>query len=230
VEKQSGFDQKTKKPIEQTYKYSDLVSKTMVLGNYTLFSDISDDRSYVKVLSDGNAELLDNVFYDEWVKKYCLQQTFSITLQGHEKRCCGKMLNIQWCQEGEIKGKNATESDVQNEKYTGGFLIKSVTHYFRTGLSAYYQKLSLIKNGYQNLETKSQECVMKQEDQRYRNSFDDNSFTNYDWNKASTTSSEGLFNRQSSPEDYTSGLLQAETNAVDTKNPMQKLWGWITGD
>jgi hypothetical protein len=37
----------------------------MVLGNYTLFDDISDKNNYVKVCPEGDADLLDNVFYDE---------------------------------------------------------------------------------------------------------------------------------------------------------------------
>lgn len=219
-----GFNQTTKQPIEQEYKYSELVGKTMVLGNYTLFDDISDEKNYIKVCSDGNEDLLDNVFYDEWIKKYCLQQTFTITVLGHEKRCCGKMICIPWEQEGENKNV-----DFKNVKYSGGFLIKSVTHYFKNSVPAYFQKMSLIKNGYQNLDTTNEGSVLKQEDQRYRNSFDDNSYTNVNWNNQKP-SGEGLFNRKSKPEDFVSGLYQNKTNAVDTRNVFEKAWGWLTGD
>lgn len=208
------FDQRTKKAIERKYTYKEMIENTMILGNYSLFPDISDDTSYIKLLNDGSDSLVDNLFYDEWVKKYCLQNQITITVQGHEKRCCGKMIYIPWVIENEEK------ISIENTKWSGGFLIKSVIHYFKPSLPSYFQKLVLIKNGYQNLTSDDSNAVLAQTNAQFKNSFDSSSyeFKEDEWKIRDDT----LFNRKedTSPD----GLLPRNPNIVDTVLDTVKGW------
>ena len=67
------------------------------------------------------------------------------------------------------------------------------------------------------------------EKQKYRNSFDGNSFTSIDWNTYNNANSSGLFNRQSSASDYVNGLLKSSdtANVVNTQSWTEKIAGWF---
>lgn len=85
--------------------------------------------------------LLENMYYSDWIKQYCLQQLVSINVSGHVERYAGGQIEINW-----LSGN----SDVMfNENYMGRYLVKSITHQFSAQTEPQYiQKMVLIKNGY----------------------------------------------------------------------------------
>ena len=200
-----GFNQITKEPIEKSYTYKTLIDNTAILGNYSLFPDFSNDKAYVKVYSDGNENILDNIFYSEWLKRYCLQQTITITVYGHEKRYCGGMITIPWVK-GNQDDKSGTPSE-SDERFNGGFLVKSVTHYFTAKNPGYFQKLVLIKNGYDNINSMN---LVKQENKNLANVITNSIDENV------SNQSGNIFNPNSSETIYESGLEKKSEGIIDS--------------
>jgi hypothetical protein len=117
----------------------------MCLGTKSLFA-ITDDTD-IQIykphfnINEDDEEILKNIYYSDWVKRYCLQQTIQCTLEGHSDRYAGGMIEIKW---------PSADDDIQvDPNMVGLFLVKSITHQW-TPLSkpVYLQKMVLIKNGY----------------------------------------------------------------------------------
>jgi hypothetical protein len=138
-----GFDPMTKQFLDRSYTYGDQLERTTVLGKKSLFNDISKDDMRFVLEGERDPAVLDNMYYDEWVKRYCLQQTVSITVRGHEGRHAGGIVEIAW-------PSNFKVSEKFNSGMEGGYLVKSVTHHFSSSNPFYTQKMVLIKNGYQD--------------------------------------------------------------------------------
>jgi len=107
------------------------------------------DRPKKQIDGYGNAKILDNIWYGNWIKEYCTQQLLEITVQGHEGRHAGGMIRILW-------PSKDVRSEIQNRQMDGKYLIKSVTHYLSNDVNGgYLQKLVCIKNGYGDSPNKS---------------------------------------------------------------------------
>jgi hypothetical protein len=138
-----GYDIKRKKLIRQDFDYESAIRRFTVLGRKTLFPKGMFMESPRKTI-DGycDEDILDNIWYGNWIKEYCHQQLLEITVQGHEQRHCGGMIRILWPSHDE-------QVEVQNKQMDGKYLIKSITHYLSNKVTAgYKQKLVCIKNGY----------------------------------------------------------------------------------
>lgn len=138
-----GFDSDSKQFLKQQYTYKESVKKNTILGLKTLFPDYSESKVDNKNLGDNNIKTIDNIFNNNWVRKYNLQQCISIIVRGHENRKPGELIEIKW------KSKNPNE--IYNKNLSGYYLIKSITHTL-SGYNKpiYTQKMVLIKNGYED--------------------------------------------------------------------------------
>jgi hypothetical protein len=118
-----------------------------MLGDWTLLpssdNSLLDDSSVnITYEGDDNENILKNIFLNNWIKNYCVQNTLNITVMGNEYRKIGKLINIIW-------PSSYTEKEIFNANLSGTYLIKSVTHYFSPNISTIFQqKLNLVKNAY----------------------------------------------------------------------------------
>ena len=138
-----GFDMKRKKFLRQDYDYKSAIDRFTILGKKTLFpNDMLISRPKKEVDGDANEDILDNLWYGNWIREYCTQQLLEITVQGHQSRHAGGMIRVGW-------PSIDAEKKLQNKQMDGKYLIKSVTHYFSNSVTGgYKQRLVCIKNGY----------------------------------------------------------------------------------
>ena len=138
-----GFDNNNKKFIKNEYNYKKSLKNFTILGEYSLFNDkrISIEAGTTTNTGETNSKIMDNMYYDNWIKQYCLQQIVTITVKGHNERYAGGMIVIDW-------PSNNTDS-VSDKNMSGKYLIKSITHNFTPQSNPQYvQRMALIKNGY----------------------------------------------------------------------------------
>jgi hypothetical protein len=138
-----GFDNNKKKFIKRTYNYKNSLKKFTILGEFSLFDTarINIPAGTTTNTGETNPRIIDNLFYDNWIRQYCLQQLVTITVKGHIERYAGGMIEIDW---------PSTNTDSKQDKnMLGKYLIKSITHNFSpSSKPQYIQKIVLIKNGY----------------------------------------------------------------------------------
>jgi len=143
-----GYDFTTKTLIDNDYTYAEAVSKYTMLGKRTLYPDISDDTMKYILEGDSSSAILDNIYYDEFIKRYSKQFAIIVTVRGNEKRYAGMMVDLQW--------PSAVKSEIMHKSLEGKYLVKSITHSF-TGRShpPYKQKMVLLKNAYTDSDSKT---------------------------------------------------------------------------
>lgn len=143
-----GWDIKRKRYLRNEYTYEEALDRFTCLGTYSLF-EIGNDN-IIKCKHELTAEpeeefIMKNLYFGDWIKRYCLQQTVSINVEGHSERYCGGMIEILW--------PTSTQEEIVDMNMDGLFLVKSITHYFSPLQKPIYtQKMILIKNGYTSSE------------------------------------------------------------------------------
>lgn len=140
--KRQGYDFSRKKFINQSYTYNDAISNYTLLGNRSLFEDISDSNVNSKNLGESEENIINNIYYNNWIKTYCMQQTMSIIVKGYEERHAGGLVEIEW--------PSTHEKEIYNKNLEGRYLVKSITHQFASGRPDYRQKMILMKNAYED--------------------------------------------------------------------------------
>jgi hypothetical protein len=142
-----GYDPMTKIFNHRTYSYIDAIDKYTILGMHTLFEStqiLPYLQSEATPINTGESDLkiMDNMWFGDWIKKYCLQQLIEINVKGHEDRYAGGMIEVVW------KSKNVTGEKL-NQSLNGKYLIKSITHHLsHSRTPKYQQSIVLIKNGF----------------------------------------------------------------------------------
>lgn len=136
-----GYDFKRKKLIDNSYTYDDGISQFTLLGEKSLFEDISDSEVNHDITGESDENIIDNIYYSNWIKTYSMQQVLSLVLHGHERRHSGGLVEIEW--------PSSNEKEIYNKNFAGKYLIKSITHQFAGGTPTYRQKIMLIKNAYE---------------------------------------------------------------------------------
>lgn len=141
-----GFDSSDKQPITTEYEYSDGVSNTTLLGRKSLFINISDNTTNNSFIGESDINLLNNIVYDKWCKRYNMQQIMNIVLQGHEKRYAGQQIEIVW--------PSSDANERYNKLFKGYYLVKSITHMLTpiANNMSYTQRMILIKNAYNDID------------------------------------------------------------------------------
>lgn len=139
-----GYDIKRKKFLRNEYTYEEALGKFTCLGNYSLFSVGMDAIIGPTRELTGEVEeemIMKNLYYGDWIKRYCLQHTVTTMLEGHVDRYCGGMIHVHW--------PSANDDEIFDKNMSGLFLVKSITHHFSPrNKPVYMQKMILIKNGY----------------------------------------------------------------------------------
>lgn len=136
-----GYDFLTKKLLQMDYNYSDGVNKNVMLGRKTLYGKMDDYFSSNTMVGDNSIDTLADVGFNDWAKRYNMQFIVNIIVEGSEKRHAGQHIEIEW---PGIQG-----NEKMNDSLRGKYLIKSVTHSFKTGATyPYRQRLVCIKNAY----------------------------------------------------------------------------------
>jgi len=144
--KKISFNFDTKTILEKTYTYNTMMNsgKITVLGNKSLFKDISTDINIsptdIEIVADYDERALENVMYYDFIKKYIIQQAVSIEVPGYPSRPCGDLILIRW--------PSTLSGEVKNKNLDGIYLVKSVTWNFMNRPPYFTQKLVLLKNGY----------------------------------------------------------------------------------
>jgi len=137
-----GFDFMRKQFLDEEYQYETGVKETMMLGQKSLFTDISTTTTVNSILGQNNEEIMQNLLYDGWSRRYNMQHVLNIIVRGHEARYAGSHIEIVWPSADEQTGSI-------NKQWKGKYLVKSVTHYLVGGNDAnmsYRQRLVLLKN------------------------------------------------------------------------------------
>jgi hypothetical protein len=146
-----GYDIYRKYMIKREFEYCESADNFTMMGNYTLFNG-DDLKKYLprgKEILTGEAGdkfmdvkcLMENMYWGEWIKQYCLQQLVSIIVRGDVMRYAGGQIEIAW--------QSGSTDDKFNKQMIGRYLVKSITHQFSSyTVPAYNQKMVLIKNGY----------------------------------------------------------------------------------
>lgn len=135
-----GYDFTTKSLLNTRYEFKDGLDNITVLGRKALYSDIGTSRADYVIEGDSDSKILDATFYDEFSKRYSLQQGIKIIVRGHEERFAGSMIEIVW--------PSTEKSLVHNKQMKGLYLVRSVTHQWSPSRPGWIQKLVLLKNGY----------------------------------------------------------------------------------
>lgn len=146
-----GYDFDSKKLLNHEFTYSDGADNTVMLGRKTLYNKMDDILSSNVMIGESDYDLIDNISYSDWAKRYNMQFIVNLIVEGHEDRFAGQQINIEWPSWARTLGNNVPFNDLLKGKY----LIKSVTHSFNPGSTyPYKQRLVLIKNAYYNLRSK----------------------------------------------------------------------------
>jgi hypothetical protein len=146
-----GYDFGTKKLLNHEYTYSKGADSTVMLGRKTLYNKMDDILSSNVMIGESDYDVIDNISYNDWAKRYNMQFIVNLIVEGHEDRFAGQQINIEWPSWVRDLGNNVPFNDLLKGKY----LIKSVTHSFDPGSTYYYkQRLVLIKNAYYNLKSR----------------------------------------------------------------------------
>jgi hypothetical protein len=144
-----GYDFETKKLLNYEQKYSQAADNTIFLGRKTLYNQIDDVRSSITQTGDSSNNDLECIAYNDWAKRYNKQFILNIIVQGHEKRYAGQQIEINW----QSAQKNLGSGNI-NSLLKGRYLIKSITHSFSPGGTfPYRQRLVLIKNAYNDIDS-----------------------------------------------------------------------------
>ena len=173
-----GYDmEKDKAPFKCTFDYKMGIEKTTILGKTTLFEQAEkvkveadatglsldgdiDPAKPVKWYMDRDPETLEDLWYDDWVKRYCQSQMLEVVTLGSSKRSVGTLVellipsNFKW-EYGDGHGDEGDYASPELQKlhprWSGKGLVKSITHYFQAKEPMYLQKLVIIKNGYEDV-------------------------------------------------------------------------------
>jgi len=143
-----GYDFNTKTLLNQVYGYSTSVEKSMLMGRFSLYTDITDYRSNFIIEGESTTESLDNIFHSGWLKRYNMQQALNIIVRGYEDRYAGMQIGIEWT--------SSDRRQMFNKTLKGKWLIKSITHSFNARNNIpYRQRLVLLKNAYNDIDHKT---------------------------------------------------------------------------
>lgn len=142
-----GYDFNTKSLLQTGFTYADGVDKNVMLGRKTLYTRMDDLNSSNLLVGDSDSEMLSDIAYNDWAKRYNMQFILNIVVEGKEERHAGQHIELEW---PGIQG-----AEKMNDALMGKYLIKSVTHSFWNGSTyPYRQRLVCIKNAYHNSKTR----------------------------------------------------------------------------
>lgn len=137
-----GYDFTKKELLEPSFEYSTSIKNFTLLGQKSLFKDVSDNTVDYSLEGENDIKILSNLFHNDFIKRYCMQQCINIMVRGHERRYAGAMIEVKW-------PSAFLKEEHYNKNMQGLYLIKSITHQFSGRAQPYYQqKLVCMKPAY----------------------------------------------------------------------------------
>jgi len=134
---------------DDSFVYTDAIKKITTLGKSSLFDGFTiDNKSDIfnytyEVTGESDKEVIKNIFYNNFIRRYSLQNMVQLLMVGHNRRYAGQKVNIQW--------PSATNNDIYSSMDSGQYLIKSIMHTFDPLQTPFYlQTVTCIKNAYQS--------------------------------------------------------------------------------
>ncbi len=151
-----GVDSSTKSFLgitpDESFIYSKAIKNITSLGGSSLFDGTSIDNDSTKFnysyLLEGDADktTLQNIFYNNFIRRYSLQNMVKVMVVGDPKRYAGMKITVMW--------PSTQASEIYSSMDSGPYLVKSVTHqFYPLQVPTYMQTLVLIKNAYDNSKT-----------------------------------------------------------------------------
>jgi hypothetical protein len=148
-----GYDSSEKKILglekNDEFIYSDAVKKISALGQSSLFDGSTiDNKSDIfnyayENTGESDPTILKNLFYNNFIRRYSLQNMVKLLVPGHNKRFAGQKINVNW--------PSVSTKEIFSSMDSGQYLIKSIVHSFGPMQTpAYLQTLTCIKNAYQS--------------------------------------------------------------------------------
>ena len=153
-----GFNSSTKSFLgltkDEDFKYTDAIKKITSLGGSSLFDGRSINNDFTKfnyacsLSGESDPEIIQNIYYNNFIRRYSLQNMVKIQVIGSDKRYAGMKIDVFW--------PSQDAKEVYNSMDSGMYLIKSITHQFSPMKTPLYtQVLVLIKNAYYESKTGS---------------------------------------------------------------------------
>lgn len=138
----AGYNYSGKKVVLETKDFEEMYKNMAKLGD-------SNGKSYPsgigKVLFPGenDSTILNNMLFDRFIKTYCLQFMWQFKVRGHQNRYAGGMIEVAF------PGSDGSDTSSNASALRGNYLVKSVTHIFKTTATIpYMQNLVCIKNAF----------------------------------------------------------------------------------
>jgi len=142
-----GYISNGKYLLSNRYTYDDAINKYSLLGKTSLFPDISEPSTNVTLEAETDEKIIDNLFYDEFIRRYSKQFAVGLVVKGHTRRYAGMIIDVLW--------KSADAKRKTHKMYEGLYLVRSITHQFTSGLNVtppYRQLMICVKTGYNTIE------------------------------------------------------------------------------
>lgn len=133
--------------VQNTYTYKESIQKFHLFGKKTLFTDISQVNYDVSFNVEQNEQFIDNIYYNDFIKRYAKQVAVGIVVKGHPRKYAGIIIDIIW--------PSVEAERFNNKMYSGSYLVRSITHQFTSGINvspAYRQLMICLKLGYSSME------------------------------------------------------------------------------
>ena len=138
----AGYNLTGKNPLLDTKSFEDMYEKIAKLGDSTPRS-FKDGIGKPLFTGEYDSKIITNMQFDRFIKTYCLQFMYQIKVAGHQNRYTGSMIEIA------LPGTDGSDGSSANSALKGNYLIKSITHTFKSTASIpYIQNLVCIKNAF----------------------------------------------------------------------------------
>ena len=138
-----GFNFDNKELLDITHTYEDGIDEYTLLGKSSLFPNISKTNTNFTMECESDPDIMDNIFYNDFIKRYSKQFSMTMEVRGHSRRYAGMIIDVLW--------KSAFSKEVTNKMYAGLYLVRSITHQFTPGTETvpnYKQTMVCLKTGY----------------------------------------------------------------------------------
>lgn len=137
----SGYNSDGKSVLQVTKSFSDMYNQ--ISSSSSSKKDLPDGIGKVIQSGEYDKNRIANIQFDRFIKTYCMQFLYQIKVNGHQKRYAGGMIEIA------PPGSDGSGTTSENSELKGKYLVKSITHAFKTTAAyPYIQSMVCIKNSF----------------------------------------------------------------------------------
>lgn len=130
------------------FDYKTMIEKYSLLGNRTLFGDISNTKTNLSISCEQKPEFVNNMVENSFIQRYAKQLVTTLVVRGHTRRYAGMLIDVSW--------KSSMKGRPENKMYNGLHLVCRVNHSLNNGshhmpTPNYKQQLTCLKMSYGDL-------------------------------------------------------------------------------